>query len=315
MSESLVPVNMAEKITDVVEYCAEFAEAATRFTGASSVAEGKAVMLTCLQEGLTIVEFSRRYHLLDGRPTMRTDAMLAEFRLNHAGKHRIVQCDEHGSEIHLTDADGVTTEWRITWDQMAESRWPWKPAKDARGKSIPITSVPIEQRELKTNWSTGEDRENMMWARLVSKALRRVCPELAAGVYTPEEAQDFFTEENGELPKRPKASDVIDASFTVSDPESDPEPKTESTPDSNPDVQSPGQQFDAAGMPAQHAPAAVVSTTQLERMRELRKSLGVGPAKWDATLQKRGVATENALTWTQAKEIILRLEEAAAKNV
>ena len=304
----LVPINMAEKITDVVEYCTEFAEAATRFTGAQSVAEGKAVMLTCLQEGLTIVEFSRRYHLLDGRPTMRTDAMLAEFRLNYGGKFKIVQCDEHGSEIHLTDADGVTTEWRMTWEQMQESRWPWKPVKGAKGQTIPISSVPVAQRELKTNWSTAEDRENMMWARLVSKALRRVCPELVAGVYTPEEAQDFTPEDNGAAPaERPKAAEVIDASFTTNRLSG-----TFQSPAVVPDVQSPGQQFDSDGNPAE-LPEANVSDTQLNRMRELRKTLGVGPSKWDATLSKRGVATESELTFNAAKDLIGRLEEAAKK--
>ena len=57
----------------------------------------------------------------------------------------------------------------------------------------------MEKREIKDNWSTPIDREAMMWARVVSESLRRVCPEIYAGIYAPEEIEDFTDYDDGRV--------------------------------------------------------------------------------------------------------------------
>jgi hypothetical protein len=46
-------------------------------------------------------------------------------------------------------------------------------------------------KELKTNWSTPIGRQDMLWARVVSRGVRRLAPGVVCGRYTPEEITDF----------------------------------------------------------------------------------------------------------------------------
>lgn len=141
-------------------------------------AQGEAAALTCLQEGLTPIDFVRRYHLIQGKPVMRADAMLAELRLNHGGDFKIVERSPERAAIVITRGD-QSFEAEFTWEEAQQSRWPWKNWQD-------------HDKGLKDNWATPTDRKSMLWARLVSDTLRAFIPELCSGVYTPEEMGDVI---------------------------------------------------------------------------------------------------------------------------
>lgn len=156
--------------------------------GSSPMAQ--AIALQILMEGSTPLDFQRQNHIILGKVSMKADAMLANFRTQYGGRHKVIEASPKRAAIEIQAKNEDAQEFEFTWEQAKRSRWPW-------GKDVvppqDLSKVTVDM--LKDNWSTDEDRENMLWARLVSKVLRRVCPEVAAGVYTPEEIMDFVDDE------------------------------------------------------------------------------------------------------------------------
>lgn len=160
---------------------------------------GEAVALVCLCEGIHPVDFIRKYHLVNGKPTMRADAMLAEFRMNHGGDYEIISRTPERAAIKIIDNKGRPYELALTKQEALDSRWPWKDWKK-------------KDEGLKDNWATDLDMKNMLWARLVSDSLRAICPELVAGVYTPEEMADVVEGQvvsTRVVDERPTAAEIM----------------------------------------------------------------------------------------------------------
>jgi len=215
-------MSVYQKVQDPIAFSISQAKAIASLMGCNE-AQGQAVALTCLCENLTPIDFVRRYHLIQGKPTMRADAALAEFRMNFGGEYEIVERSPERAAIKLTrgTADFLA---EYTWAEAQQSRWPWVDWKD-------------HSKGLKDNWGTPTDQRNMLWVRLVSDSLRAFCPELMAGVYTPEEMHDVIEGElvsshstpvsaSGFVQEVAEASppvaveaegEAIDASFTVVD--------------------------------------------------------------------------------------------------
>lgn len=144
--------------------------------GLPNVEAGFVVAFTCACERITPIQFSRRYHIINGKPTMRADAMLAEAVMNHGAKFRVVEKSPDRAAIELT-RDGNATLFELTWDQARDEKWPY--TRDKGGNPI-----------LKDNWATARGRQSMLWARVISDAVRTTFPEVNAGVYSPEEMSD-----------------------------------------------------------------------------------------------------------------------------
>jgi hypothetical protein len=60
-------------------------------------------------------------------------------------------------------------------------------------------------KTFKHNWAHRAD--DMLWARMVSKAVRRLCPEIVYGLYSPEETGDF-SQDRGAPSREPIAITV-----------------------------------------------------------------------------------------------------------
>ncbi len=144
--------------------------------GCSSEGQGIVLVMSCLMENLSPIEFRRRYHLVDGNPTMRTDYMLAMFTAR-GGDYEIIERSPDAAEIKLWTGSRKGA-FRMTWKEAQAESYIYK--KD--GKT------------LKTNWSTERRRMQMLWARVVSDAVRAVDPGVCAGTYSPEEVSDFATD-------------------------------------------------------------------------------------------------------------------------
>lgn len=137
--------------------------------GVKDAASGFIVALTCHQEGIPVLDFPKKYHIIQGRLSMRSDAMLAEFRIR-GGRYKIVEASVNKAELLVT-WEGTTSTFSYTME-------------DGRR-----TGDAMEGNKLKYNW---EHRpESMLWARCVSRMVRMLCPEVVAGVYTPEEIMDI----------------------------------------------------------------------------------------------------------------------------
>lgn len=276
-----------DKVGDPLAYSEKMGSALESLCGAP-VGQGVAIAMTALCEGLTPMQLQRRYHFIAGKPSMRADAMLAEFRMNHGGEYEVIERTPERAAIKFTDRLGNVHECELTLEQLHDSRWPWKK-----------WNVPPEQREYKDNYGTPLDRRNMLWARCVSDSMRFICPEMVAGVYTPEEVGDFGSgDQVVEQPPRPTVDqllansaandgDVVDASFTVVPDEVAEQPPI--------DQSSPGS----------------ILERQEQRINELFDLLSVSPENRQAALAKRNAQVVKNLSAEDAQGLIDRMEAKA----
>lgn len=156
MTTSLVPVSDLEKMANAV--------AASKLFGITTPEQAMALMLVAQAEGLHPATAARDYHIIQGRPTLKADAMLARY-LASGGKVEWGVHTDTEVEARFTHPQGGTL--AIKWD-MAR-------AKTAELKSAMWTKYPRQ----------------MLRARVISEGVRATNPAVAVGIYTPEEAADF----------------------------------------------------------------------------------------------------------------------------
>jgi len=136
--------------------------------GVTTPGDGQVLALTCMCEGITPLEFARTYHIVDGKPTMRADAMHAQFR-QAGGKVEWRETGDDGKRASAAFSfGGQTLELSFTIDDAARM-------------------VGDKLKKAGSNWQ--KDPGAMLRARLISKALRMIAPEIVAGVYTPDEIE------------------------------------------------------------------------------------------------------------------------------
>lgn len=125
------------------------------------------LMMICQSEGIHPIQAVKRFHIIKGKPSMRADAMLAEFqRLGGRVKW-----------IKRTDSEVVALFSHPQGE--AEITWTIEMAKTA-GLTINDT------------WR--KYPRQMLTARAVSEGIRTVLPAVVTGIYTPEEISDFADE-------------------------------------------------------------------------------------------------------------------------
>ena len=154
---ALVPVDQIERMA--------LAVAKSGLFGVKTPDQAMALMLVAQAEGMHPAIAARDYHVINGRPTLRADAMLARFQ-QAGGK---VEWGEY------TDRKVVGT---FTHPQGGSVRieWTTKMAQDAG-----LTRNPT--------WKSYP--RQMLRARCISEGIRTVFPGVVVGTYTPEEVQDM----------------------------------------------------------------------------------------------------------------------------
>ena len=139
--------------------------ATSKMFGFKNTQEAMAIMLLCQAEGLHPAIAMRDFHVIQGRPALKADAMLARFQ--QAGGS--VTWKEYTNDAVtglFTHPQGGSLE--VTWTLV-------------QAKSIGIAN--------KDNWKNYP--RAMLRARVISEGIRAVFPGCVVGVYTPEEVQDF----------------------------------------------------------------------------------------------------------------------------
>jgi hypothetical protein len=207
-------LSVYDRVTDPLAFAKEFALPAASLIGCD-INQGAAMALQALSEGIPLMQLRRRYHWIQGAPSMRADAMRAEFRMNHGGNFTIVEASPDKASIEFVDRDGKTILSTVTWEEAKGEPWPWK------GGCGPGTAKndPANPAHVKDNWATPLSRANMLIARATSRGLRLLCPELVAGIYTPEEMGDVGDAVGNAAaavvatttPARPTASQILAA--------------------------------------------------------------------------------------------------------
>ena len=159
--------------------------------GMKTQQQALALMIVAQAENRHPGSVAAEYHIIQGRPALKADAMLARFQ----------------------QAGGLV-EWIDYTDKKVS-------AKFSHSVNSP-TPVLIEWTfEMATKAGlTGKDNwknypRQMLRARVVSEGVRTVYPAVCVGVYTPEEVQDF---EPAERPKRGRpVKDISDAEVVSDD--------------------------------------------------------------------------------------------------
>lgn len=160
MSTALVTVSEIERMAQAV--------AASKLFGIQNVEQAMALMLIAQAEGMHPAIAARDYHVIQGRPALKADAMLARFQAA-GGKVKWGAYTDHavsGTFSHPSGGD-ITIEWDI-----------------GRAKAAGLAS--------KENWQKWP--RQMLRARCISEGVRTVCPGVTTGLYTPEEIQDMPVE-------------------------------------------------------------------------------------------------------------------------
>jgi hypothetical protein len=176
---NLVPVTTQPQSTEVYDKIAEPISAIAQLGewisssgmfGCTKVEQGHIIAMQCLAERKSPFDIKRTYHMVNGQPTMRADAMLAGYRAR-GGKVLWKQFDNKAA-VATWKYDGNEVEISYTLeDAKAAQLYPGKPG---------------------SGWQ--KDPAAMLRARLISKAIRMIAPEVVMGIYTPEEASDFVVE-------------------------------------------------------------------------------------------------------------------------
>jgi hypothetical protein len=178
----MLPANLGEA-SKIAEYIA-----ASNLFGCKTKEQAFALMLLADAEGLHPAAAARDYHIVDGKPSLKADAMLARY-MGAGGKIKWIERSETKVSAEFTHpSSGSVT---ITWDQ-------------SRATTANLWA--------KKNWKSHP--QQMLSARVISEGVRASFPGVVSGVYTPEEVGDF---DDVPAPRRQAEPAATEATFEPTD--------------------------------------------------------------------------------------------------
>jgi len=171
-----LPLSEIEKMGEVL--------ARSRMFGFKTPEEAVALMLMAQAEGNHPAKAAQEYHVIQGRPALKADAMLARFQ----------------------KAGGVV-EWEEMTDQEVSAYFSHPTACPK-----PVKVDWTMERATKANL-TGKDNwrkypRQMLKARVISEGVRMTFPGVTVGLYTPEEVMQFDDDKTEMLSARVVGSDI-----------------------------------------------------------------------------------------------------------
>lgn len=180
-----------DKINDVGSFVENLGKAIalSKMFGCESESQGQVIALECLAKKMPPLSIAERFHLIHGKLSKKSEAMLAEFRESLKGSHQVIRRDSDGCEIQLTTRDRQTLSFSLTWAEAKLEPFCY----EGRESEIiaKIAAGQFDKLKLKSKYATPRSRMQMLWSRLVSDSIRCVAPEIVCGSYTPEEVGDF----------------------------------------------------------------------------------------------------------------------------
>lgn len=291
-------ITVYDRVTDPVTMMESLGKSMyeARMFGCSNEAQGRVLALACIAERKNPIELARTYHIIDGKLSMRADAMLAEFR-KLGGKVRWIATGDDGKAAKaLFSFEGIDTEIGFTID-------------DAKRANL---------IKPKGNWE--KDPGSMLRARTVSKAIRMLAPEIVAGYYTPEElehgdggdgrmaavvdaealakAAASRAKGNGKAKAADeKPADVIEGEFVATTGDG-------AKPEAKPEATAPAD----GNLPC--------LTSDVDEIKDLFAKCGLTPEQQERALAKRQASVVRNLTREQAAELkgVLRTKLAAIES-
>lgn len=168
--------------TSEIETMAEHVSKSRLFPGVTTKEAAFTLMLLCQSEGLHPMQALRRFHIIDGKPSMKADAMLASFLVD-GGKVDWHERTDDAVDATFTHPKGGTIRVRWDWDTVQQAQ-----LDKGNHRKYP--------RAMKT-------------ARVISEAIRVVAPHIIVGIYSTEEYEDMQPEQHNAI-DTPKPAEAID---------------------------------------------------------------------------------------------------------
>jgi hypothetical protein len=298
-----------DRISDPMAFVGQFGVALyeSKMFGCANAHQGRVLAMACMCEGMNPLEVKRRYHIIGGQLAMRADAMLAEFRMKHHGTHEILERTPEVARIRLVQGSRECVA-SFTWEDAKKEPFVW-----------------AKSNEPKTNWATPRARMQMLWARVVSDAVRAFAPEVVSGVYTPEELggggdiedAEFTVVKDGATPHaattpaaepkkrgRPAAAAQAPSANGETKPaggETKPAPAETKSPPAETKPADAGE-MSTAGETADPLPAKA-SKSILVEIKRLKDGLAYGDDMWKKILAKMGVDSATKLDEEGAEKL------------
>jgi hypothetical protein len=159
MSNAIIPLTDMERMAGAIAKSGLF--------GLKTPEQALALFLVSQSEGRHPASAAKEYHIINGRPALRADAILARFQ-----------------------AAGGSVEWKERSDTRVSGTF-----SHPQGGSLQVTwSIDDAKRAgIYANQWLKYPRQ-MLTARCISEGVRAVFPAVTSGVYTPEEVADFAPE-------------------------------------------------------------------------------------------------------------------------
>lgn len=160
------------------------AVAASKLFGIKTPQEALSLMAIAQAEGLHPAIAARDYHIIQGRPTLKADAMMSRFQAS-GGKVEWHSYTDECCDATLNHPQGGSV--RVMWDMDR-----------------------VKKAQISNSAMYSKYPRNMLRARVISEGIRTIYPGVAVGVYTPEEVDSFE-------PKQiniPEQMATLDAQFT-----------------------------------------------------------------------------------------------------
>ena len=170
MNEVTIYQQIADPVTAIKTLGGAIAR--SQIFGCQNEAQGEVLAMECLARKLPPLMLAERYDIIQGKLSMKADAMLAGFE-EAGGEYEVKEYSPEACEITFRRGKSAIT-LRISWEEAQKESWPY-----GKGK------------ELKHNWASPIGRQDMLWARVVSRGVRRLAPGVVCGRYTPEEISDI----------------------------------------------------------------------------------------------------------------------------
>jgi hypothetical protein len=154
---NLIPFEQTQLMAEAI--------AKSKLFGIQTAEQALALGLLCQAEGRHPAEAARDYHIIGGKPSLKSDAMLARFQ-QAGGKVEWHEYTHEAVSGTFTHPQGATL--RVTWT-----------TKDA------------ERAGLGSNPTWKKFPRQMLRARCISEAVRSIYPAVLSGCYAPEEVAEF----------------------------------------------------------------------------------------------------------------------------
>jgi len=301
-------LSVYERIADPVAGMVQLGNAIAKsgMFGCGSLEAGQVFAMECFARRMPPLMLAERYHVIFGKLSMKAEAMLAGFEAA-GGKYKVLSRTADLVSVEMT-INGNSQTLSLFWEEAVKEPFVYE---GKEGEIVDALTSGDAKRlaklKLKSKYATPRSRTQMLWARLVSDAVRFLCPSVVSGTYTPEEIEDVedsAAEANGNgsggsgKGRKAAASTVVETTAVAA---GDKSATLEAQP-AKPDVTA----------ASDSAPAAARET--IDRLIAIYTDLGRGVEMQDAIKAKFKIGSLRSLTYDQAAELLVKAESALAKR-